>query len=210
MEPMVASRFWHPSRVHFNSGTDTGGLRVATTSGYCLATFRVASSIKGKKVREKELGPVRPLEYPIKNTRMKARFRACLKSRKKVQETATIAISAPARPATKPHMEESESVGEWVSESGAVRSASNRRYRVWGCEFRVRYPRHQRTPSPPALSHPMGEGASRNRRNLRISRSSLPSLVSVQFQDFAVAPLLRGADGAAHRPPPWAIKLNQS
>src|SRR5215218_5278821 len=60
---------------------------------------------------------------------MKARMRACL-NRKKVRETATIAISAWGQPVTKLHMKESESVTEWGKRSA-------RRFEVPGSRFKV-------------------------------------------------------------------------
>ena len=54
-----------------------------------------------KKWRKGSWDPFRPKEDLIKNTRMKARFRDCLKIRKKVREMATMAISASGRGDTK-------------------------------------------------------------------------------------------------------------
>src|SRR5450759_5857940 len=43
--PTAGPEFWHPSRVHELTLLLTGGLRAAPTSGYYLATRRVAGGI---------------------------------------------------------------------------------------------------------------------------------------------------------------------
>ena len=43
--PTAGPEFWHPSRVHELTLLLTGGLRAAQTSGYYLATRRVAGGI---------------------------------------------------------------------------------------------------------------------------------------------------------------------
>jgi hypothetical protein len=40
----VGGWFWHPSGVRFVLDMFSGGLRVAATSGYYLATFQVATA----------------------------------------------------------------------------------------------------------------------------------------------------------------------
>jgi hypothetical protein len=44
-ELQIKSSFWHPSRVRGLGKISTGGLRLAATSGYYLATFQVALSV---------------------------------------------------------------------------------------------------------------------------------------------------------------------
>jgi hypothetical protein len=151
-------------------------------------------------------------------------------------------------------MEESESVSEWVSGSGrsslrrclfrcsafprenklrnepmrtARRFGVTRRFRVWGCEFRVlRNLCNLRTPSPRPLPSDGRGGSIRDLCNssLQLLRNgpnskpqtpnSKPPKANPTGSDLWNCAPSRLADGAAHRPPPspppCAIKLNQS